>query len=146
MRFHRNVKMLRGQLDAGPFIMVFFLVLIFVLLASLTYTPGVHVRLPVADDLPGTDQPTVSVAVDLQNRLFFGNQLVSEAELSERLRAVVHSSPEPLTLLVQADRDVPYDTLVRVVQMAREAGIREALLATLPRLFPQPADPAREVP
>jgi len=146
MRFHRNVKMLRGQLDAGPFVMVFFLVLIFVLLGTLTYTPGVHVRLPVADDLPGTDKPTVSVAVDLQDRLFFENQLVSEAELSERLQSIVHSTSEPLTLLVHADRQVSYDTLVRVVQMAREAGIQEALLATLPPLFPKHAGATTEAP
>ena len=77
MRFHRNIKMLRGQLDAAPFIMVFFLVLIFVLLGTMTHKPGVHVRLPLADDLPGTDKPTVSVAVDPQNRFYFQNQLVT---------------------------------------------------------------------
>lgn len=146
MRFHRNVKMLRGQLDAGPFIMVFFLVLIFVLLGSLTYTPGVTVHLPVAEDLPGTDRPTVSVAVDAQKRLYFENQLVNESEFSKRLQAVVSSAPEPLTLLVQADRAVPYDTLVQVVQRAREAGIQEALLATLPRLFPRQGGPSTQAP
>lgn len=129
--------MLRGQLDAGPFVMVFFLVLIFVLLGTLTYTPGVHVRLPVGEDLPGTDNPTVSVAVDPQERLFFESQLVTEAELKEQLRARTRAAPEPLTLIVQADREVKYETLVRVAQLAREAGVTEALLATMPRLFPQ---------
>jgi biopolymer transport protein ExbD len=139
MRFHRNIKMLRGQLDAGPFVMVFFLVLIFVLLGTLTYTPGVQVRLPVGEDLPGTDRPTLSVAVDPQERLFFENQLVTEAELREQLQARTGAAREPLTLIVHADREVRYDTLVRVAQLARDAGIQEALLATMPRLFPQPA-------
>jgi biopolymer transport protein ExbD len=137
MRFHRNIKMLRGQLDAAPFIMVFFLVLIFVLLGTMTYKPGVHVRLPVAGELPGADKPSVSVAVDPQNRLFFQNQLVTASNLTERLRAVVRDAPEPLTLIVHADRDVTYDTLVHVTQLAREAGIQDALLATMPRLFPE---------
>jgi hypothetical protein len=44
-----------------------------------------------------------------------------------------------MTLIVHADRDVTYDTLVRVTQLARDAGVQEALLATLPRLFPQRA-------
>ena len=146
MRFHRNVKMLRGRLDAAPFVTVFFLVLLFVLLARMTYTPGVHVRLPVADNLPGTDKPTVSLAVDPQNRLYFENQLVTESELSQRLRAVSSAAPEPLTLIVHADREVTYDRLVRVTQLARQAGIQEALLATMPRLFPQRVQAPGETP
>jgi len=128
--------MLRGNLDAAPFVTVFFLVLIFVLLGALTYTPGVHVRLPVADGFPGTVNPTLSVAVDPQNRLFFMNQLVSMEDFRDRLQAAVSETDQPMTLLVHADQDVTYDTLVRVTQVAREAGIQEALLATLPRLFP----------
>ena len=133
--------MLRGQLDAAPFIMVFFLVLIFVLLGSLTYTPGVHVRLPEAGGLPGTDTPTVSVAVDPQDRLYFEHQLVTESELRSRLRDEARSTSGPLTLIVHADREVTYDTLVRVAEVAREAGVEEALLATMPRLFPRSKKP-----
>jgi biopolymer transport protein ExbD len=131
--------MLRGHLDAAPFVTVFFLVLIFVLLGSLAYTPGVHVRLPVADEFPGTQNPTISVAVDPQARLYFQNQLVTATEFSERLQAVSKQTGGPMTLIVHADRDVTYDTLVRVTQLARDAGVQEALLATLPRLFPQRA-------
>lgn len=127
--------MLRGQLDAAPFVMVFFLILIFVLLGTLTYTPGLQLRLPMAEDLPGTDTASISVAVDLQGRLYFESQLLSEAELSRRLRVLKAGTTKPLTLIIHADRDVTYDTLVHVTQLARQAGIEEALLATMPRLF-----------
>jgi len=127
--------MLRGQLDAAPFVMVFFLVLIFVLLGTLTYIPGVQVLLPVAADLPGTDKLSVSVTVDTQGQFYFENQLMDEAQLSLQLRQRVSSAPEPLTLIIHADREVTYETLVHVTQLARQAGIYEALLATMPRLF-----------
>lgn len=127
--------MLRGQLDAAPFVMVFFLVLIFVLLGTLTYIPGVQVSLPVAADLPGTDKLSVSVTVDTQGQFYFENQLMDEAQLSLQLRQRVSSAPEPLTLIIHADREVTYETLVHVTQLARQAGIYEALLATMPRLF-----------
>lgn len=136
MRFHRNIKMLRGQLDAAPFVMVFFLVLIFVMLGSLTYTPGVHVALPAASGFAGTSNRTVQVTVDPQDRLYFQNRLLVESELSKELRALRKGTQEPLTLIISADRDVTYDTLVRVAELARDAGIEEALLATMPRLFP----------
>ena len=42
MRFPRNAKIFRGQLDAAPLAGVFFLLLIFFLLSSrLAFTPGV---------------------------------------------------------------------------------------------------------
>lgn len=136
MRFHRNVKMLRGRLDAAPVVTVFFLVLIFVLMGTMVYTPGVHLELPVADDLPGLDRPSVHVALDPGGRLYYANQLVSETNLVQQLRAAVETSPEPLTLVVHADRRVTQESLVRVTLLARRAGIHQALLATLPRLFP----------
>lgn len=143
MKFRRNARMLGGILDAAPFACVFFLLVSFVLLGPLIYTPGLRLQLPVANDLPGTDKPTVTVAVDAANQLYFANQRLSEAELRTRLAAAVANSPEPLTLVFQADKSVTWDCLTRLSLLARDAGIRDALLATLPRLV---AAPTRGVP
>jgi biopolymer transport protein ExbD len=141
MKFPRNARILRSQLDAAPMASVLFLLVIFVMLSSLVYTPGVHVKLPVANDLPGTDRPTIAVALDANNRLYFANQLITEADLASRLREAVKNSSEPLTLVVQADEAVTHTNLIRLTLLARDAGIRDALLATLPRLIAAPARP-----
>ena len=133
MKFQRNARILRSRLDAAPFAAVFFLLVIFLLLSSLVYTPGVHIQLPVANGLAGTDKPTVAVAVDANGRLYFRNQLIDDNELLKRLRTEVTRSSEPLALVVQADKAVTHEMLVRVSALAREAGISEAVLATLPR-------------
>jgi len=141
MKFPRNARILRGQLDAAPFAAVFFLLVIFMMLGSLVYTPGarLELQLPRADGLPGTDKPTVSVAVDADGRLYYENQWIDEAKLQSRLREAVKKSPEPLTLVVQADKSVTYETCLHLAQLARDAGISEALLATLPRAYAAPA-------
>jgi biopolymer transport protein ExbD len=139
MKFPRNARIFRGRLDAAPLASVFFLLAMFLLLAGLTYTPGVRLQLPLADDLPGLDRPTIPVAVDSSGRLYFENQLIDEAQLRLRLRQAVTNSAEPLALLVQADKAVTYEQLVRLSLLAREAGMREALLATLPRPVDTPA-------
>ena len=130
MKFPRNARIFRGQLDAAPFATVFFLLVIFLMLGSLTYTPGVRIRLPMSKDLPGTDKPTVSVAIDASGRLYFQNQWVQEADLVSRLKSAVASSSEPLTLVVQADKSVTEEMLLRLTLLAHDAGISEALLAT----------------
>ena len=140
MKFPRNARIFRGRLDAAPFAAVFFLLAMFLLLASLIYTPGVHVELPLADDLPRTDKPTVAVAVDTNGRLYYENQAIAEAELKTRLREAVQHSAEPLTLVVQADRAVTYERLIGLTLLARDAGIASAWLGHLARAFASPAD------
>jgi biopolymer transport protein ExbD len=44
-------------------------------------------------------------------------------------------SREPLTLVVQADKAVTYNQLVQLTLVARDAGIHDVLLATLPRVI-----------
>src|SRR4029077_2248627 len=133
MKFPRNARIFRGQLDAAPFAAVFFLLVIFLMLSSLVYTPGVRVQLPLADNLPGTDKPTVAVAIDPNGRFYFENQRIEEKRLRERLRQAVQESAQPLTLVVQQDRSVTAEMLDRLTLIARDVGITEEVLARLPR-------------
>ena len=141
MKFPRHARLLRSQLDAAPIASVLFLLVIFVMLGSHVYVPGVQVRLPAANDLPGTDRPTVTVALDAGNRLYFKDKLITEAELKLSLREAVKNSPEALTLVVQADAAVTHENLVRLDLLARDAGLREALHAVRPPLIVAPAKP-----
>ena len=135
MKFPRSAKIFRGQLDAAPFAGVFFLLVMFLLLASLIHTPGVKIKLPVAADLPGADGPTLTVAVDSSGKFYFENQVISETELSKRLSDAAKKTSKPLMLVVQADKAVRNDTLIHLTLLARDAGIYEATLATLPKPF-----------
>jgi biopolymer transport protein ExbD len=141
MKFPRNTRLLRSPFDMAPFAAVFFLLVIFMLLAALLPTPGIPLRLPLANDLPGTDQPTVAMAVDSSGRFYFANQIVAENELCHQLAAAAKNSPAPLTLVIQADKAVTYDQLVHLTLLARGAGIQNALLATLPRADNAPGQP-----
>jgi len=136
MKFPRNARIFRGQLDAAPFAAVFFLLVLFLMLGSLMYTPGVRLELPVTDDLPGTDKPTVSVAIDAGGRYYYDNQLVQTNQLALALSNAAAASAEPLTLIIQADRSVSFDMLMRLSMLARGVGITNGLLATLPRPIP----------
>jgi biopolymer transport protein ExbD len=83
----------------------------------------------------------VAVAVDAGGRYYFANQIVSEAQLTNDLRAAVEKSHAPLTLVMYADKAVTYDQIIRLTTIAREAGIHNALGATLPRVINTPAGP-----
>jgi biopolymer transport protein ExbD len=144
MKFPRNARMLQGRFDVAPYAMLFFLLVMFLTIMSLLPTPGLPLQLPRligesdADDLPGTDRPTVSVAVDASGRFYFENQQVEEADLKRLLRAAVQKSREPLMLVVQADKSVSWGNVVRLTMLARGAGIQYAHAAVLPRVWDRP--------
>jgi biopolymer transport protein ExbD len=140
MKFPRNARIFRGQLDAAPFASVFFLLIIFVFLSGLLYSPGIRVQLPSAGDLilPGSDRPTLSVALTTSNSYYFDDQLyTSENEFSNRLSAAAQNIARPVTLVVQADKDVSEEKLIHLTVLAHGAStnIQDLLVATLPRVF-----------
>ena len=137
MKFPRSVKPFRGQLEMAPFLGVFFLVAALLMFgSSLVFTPGVPIHLPETVELPGISNPTISVAVDADGRLYIQNQLSDEPRLKEKLQAAVDQSKAPLTLIIQADKDARHGVVVRLELMARSVGIKEVLHATRPPTIP----------
>jgi biopolymer transport protein ExbD len=136
MKFPRNARIFRGQLDAAPFASVFFLLVIFVLIGKLTYTPGIQVKLPSAGNvrLPGPEGPILSVALTT-NAIFFQDQEVPAADFSNQLFVAKQKISGPVTLIVQSDEDVTEKKRTYVWSIAQEVGIQNLLYATLPRVY-----------
>lgn len=144
MRYPRHARIFRGHLDAAPFVGVLFLVAIFLLLnSSFVFLPGVAIRLPEGPELPGVAGPTLTVAVDTNGRLYFRNQVTSEADLENRLRVAARETRETPVLVLVADKAVAYDTIVRLTRLARVAGLKQALLTTSPAPPPARSHAAR---
>jgi biopolymer transport protein ExbD len=132
MKFPRNARIFRGSLDAAPFASLFFVLVIFLLLGSLVYTPGVKVpgiRLPVAKGLPGTEGRAVAVALDSSGQLYFQNQRITEQDFSNRLQQIARKSSQPLTLVVYADKSATYETLLHLRLLALDAGVPDVSVA-----------------
>ena len=143
MKFPRNSRLLRSSFDMAPFAAVLFLLVMFLMLGALMPVPSVNLslQLPAAENLPGTDKPTVAVAVDANGRFYFANQIIAEDKLKSALKIAAQKSHAPLTLVIHADKTVTYDRLIHLALLAHDAGIQNALLATLPRVVTAPAAP-----
>jgi len=139
MKFPRRTRLLRNPFDATAYAAVFFLLVIFVSLSSRLYTPGIKINLPTGSDLPGTDKPTVTVAMDEFGRYYFQNQMIDGPALQGRLQEASKQSPEPLTMVILLDEAVRYKDLQQLEMLARTAGINNSLIAAPPQ--PGPAQP-----
>jgi len=139
MKFPRNARMLKGHLDFAPFASVFFCLLIFVLLASLVYTPGVKIHLTETKGNPGgVDGTVVKVAVYPPDKYYYENQLISARDLEQRLREAVRKYPEGLTLVVLADANLPARQELELFELARTAGITNTALGAQQGVFDAP--------
>ena len=136
MKFPRNAKIIKSHFDVAPFAAVFLATLIFLLLGMLLPVPGIPLQPPSASDLPGTDQPTLAVAIDAAGQMFFENAVVNETVLKSELAAAVKKIGTMPTLVLHADKSVSYEQLAHFALLVREPqiGITNLVLATLPRL------------
>lgn len=133
MRFPRHARVFRGPADGFLFAGVLLLLVMIVLLHSrLTFVGGVPIQLPEGPETVGVTNATVTVAVDAQGRFYYLNQATDEEDLARGLTRLVRAANRPVTLVLLADRRVPQEVLVKLMNVARAAGIREAVLATRP--------------
>ena len=141
MRFARQARIFHGPLDAAPVAAVLLLLMMLMLVSSLLYTPGVTIKLPEGGNWPGTDNPTVVVAMDAGGQCFFENRAVQESELLTALTARVRSTArlsKSLTLVLSADKEATQEKVAHLYSLARQAGIAEVLLAERDTVFGPP--------
>lgn len=133
-----------GVGDFAPVASVFFLLLIFLLLQShLAPVPGVPVELPVVETvspIPGPDSQVV--VVDRAGRLFFRQQLTTDAALIRQLADEVARTQGQALLVIQADRDLNLGRLAEVYALCRRAGVNRLKLQTRPAVG-VPSNPVR---
>ena len=134
MRFQRTTRLFRGQLDLAPFLCVLFPVALAALLHSHLVLPrGNRITLPASGVGPAVapGEPTLVLAVDKHQRLYFENQVTTLQALEQTLSRRAKSNPSNI-LLVEADVAVSHGFLVGLSELARRSGMREIVLSTLP--------------
>lgn len=107
MRFPRQARIFRGQLDAAPVAGVVFLLLIFMQLSSLLYSPGVLVDL---------NNPGATIRVEKDGRFHFGTDFYTEAQ-TNLLCEALRNSPAGPPFHLKVDPAAP----PRAVERARQA-------------------------
>lgn len=117
----------------APLINVVLLLLLFFLLGSgFVLQPGVSVSLPFSEFemAPQVDAQIVTLAPGSPARLFFRNQQVTHEEFASKLAEI--SPDRRKSLIVRADKQVTYETIMNVSSTGLAAGF-QVVLATTPK-------------
>ena len=131
MTFKTHVAIANGRIDAAPMINVVLLLLVFLLLSSPYVLQSGYdlVDMPVAHRPKNVSLQELVITISRDNLLFFKNQPTTHEKLPDQLRHAAAEMRNP-ELIIKADRQVGYDTLIKVIDSAFDAGIGAINLAT----------------
>jgi len=93
--------------------------------------PGIKVQLPVGSFQQGTPYTSMAVILTQEGLVFYNDERMSLDSLGNALRMSAGKN-NSLQLTIEADLRVPYDTIIRVLNMAAAAGISNIFLSVRP--------------
>ena len=108
---------------------VFLLLVFFLLTSSFVDQQGVSILVPEVEN-EGTDLlPEIAISIDEHGIIYFNGIMVSEEILLNLLKNQLKNSPNQ-KVAIRADRHALYDSIVRVIDIAKSAGVKDFLLIT----------------
>jgi biopolymer transport protein ExbD len=141
MKFQRNVRIFRGQLDAAPVAGVFFLLLLFLLLhSSLVYHPGLPIALEV-ESTSARDSAEQTVKIDSKDRIFYRNASFQEPAFQKRVREEIAKGKAPKLITIRTEPGSRTALIQSLKLFGDEVGVRMQVQKTgleLPEGFDLP--------
>ncbi len=109
---------------------VLFLLLIF-LIISTTFVeqPGMKLELPEAKSFSTEKISQLILEIDVGGDLKLNEQPVSLENLGQQFKKIIPELAEK-SLILKADKNVPHGTVVKVMDIAKQAGLEKLIIAT----------------
>ena len=125
----RERKRKRPAINITSLIDVMFLLLIF-FMVSTTFAehPGIKLELPSASTAEPGKLGQLTLTIDKKGRMFLNDAPVKEEELRSRLKAAAKKTDA--TLVLKADKEVPYGHVINAMDISRQCGIRRIVSLT----------------
>lgn len=126
-RNKRHVELHNGALND-----ILFILLLFFLIVSTLANPNViKLTLPKATSNTKAKQ-TVVVSIDASRQFFVGTSRVDQATLKEALIPALNNEKVDPTIVVNAEKSVPIEDIISVMEVARELGAKVVIATAKP--------------
>jgi biopolymer transport protein ExbD len=129
-RFRPRCKLFRGRVAVVPLADIVLLLLLFLLTGfRFVLQPGFNVELPQAPFSEGAPYGPMVVVLTQEGIVLFNDERTTMEGLESAFGQAVHEHPDA-SIVVEADHRVQHGAIIRVLNMAAAAGVREVNLAT----------------
>ncbi|AWN17884.1 Biopolymer transport protein ExbD/TolR [Salinisphaera sp. LB1] len=121
-----------SEMNVTPLVDVMLVLLVMFIVTASAVTTAVHVNLPKTDSVapPDAKQPIV-LSVDSDGHYFIDKNEVSLDELKQRLAQIHQKTPHRAAQL-QADKDVAYGKVGKVMAALQASGIQKIAVLSKP--------------
>ena len=126
---------LKADINVTPLVDVMLVLLIIMMLVAPMLQKGVDVKLPQAantSDKPDTQGQTV-VGIQANKQIFLNSVQVRASDLSSRVADLMETQTDKM-VLIKADEDVDYATVMETMDNLRSAGVEDMGLITDPKV------------
>ncbi|NUN24732.1 MAG: biopolymer transporter ExbD [Candidatus Jettenia caeni] len=130
MRF-REKRITRSIINLTPMVDMLFLILLFFLVtSSFTEQPNIKLELPSTKYTSTSKLEERILTISRDEKLFFQNEPVERKDLILVLKNAF-SKQDDKTLVLRADKNVTYGTVVDIMDAAKGAGLKRIVAPTI---------------
>ncbi|BCA54410.1 Biopolymer transport protein ExbD [Nitrospira sp. KM1] len=131
MMFESRQRRFMAEINVVPLVdVVLVLLVIFMVTAPMLYR-GMDIKLPTSATNTIKPEMRMVLTIEKDQRLYLDKDPIGVAQLETKLKRLKHENPD-VSLYLRADRDVPYGTVVQVMDGVKKAGIEKIGMVTDP--------------
>lgn len=129
MKFESESKLLTAFNYSSLTDIVMLLLIFFLLTSQFVITTGVQVKLPKSETSEIANENQFVVTITKTNEIYFVTEKISLGELADKIIKSPLQQTEK-NLIIRADKEVPIEILIRVIDIAKSSGINKFTIAT----------------
>ncbi|WP_018982792.1 ExbD/TolR family protein [Salinimonas chungwhensis] len=127
--FQNLVDEEEAQIDMTPMLDVVFIMLIFfIVTASFVKEAGIDVNRPEASTAVKKDRANVLIAISDTGEIWINKRRVDERAIQANIERLHAENPQG-TVVIQADKKATTETLIKVMDASRAAGVYDVSIA-----------------
>lgn len=124
-----NTLQTTEEINISPLIdMVFILLIFFIVTTTFVEETGVEVDKPEASSAVTLEKQSILIAITSENKVVYGGQEIGLSGVRSVVRRLVKSDDSPV--IIQVDKAVASELLVRVIDEAKLGGAKKVSLST----------------
>ena len=118
------------EINLSPLIdMVFILLIFFIVTTVFVKESGVEVEKPQALSSVALDRQSILIGVDSSGHVYYGGSQIGISGVRAIVRRLLDQEDQPV--IIQADKNVPTGTTMRVYDQAKLGGAKRISIATV---------------
>ncbi|MGH7167125.1 MAG: ExbD/TolR family protein [Nitrospiraceae bacterium] len=131
MIFESRRRRFLAEINVIPLVdVVLVLLVIFMVTAPMLYR-GMDIKLPTSTSNTITPEERIVLTIERDQKLYLDKDPVSTGQMEFKLRSAKQRNAE-VAVYLRADRDVPYGTVVQVMDGVKRSGIEKLGMVTDP--------------